>query len=100
MSTRGLLKSMTGLWPESSHRMGHRLPLDLCRCRSSSLNVLLWRLVRSLAMNLQPPRMCVFVSGDWHFVHIRDGLCFVLHLWMCTPHATCSESVLARKGAV
>ncbi len=25
---------------------------------------------------------------------------FPLHLWMCTPHATSSESLLARKGVV
>ena len=53
-----------------------------------------------LAVYLQPLRMCVFVSGDWHFVHMGDGLCFLLHLWMCTPRATCGESLLARKGVV
>ena len=25
---------------------------------------------------------------------------FLLHLWMCTPHATSSESLQARKGGV
>ena len=80
--------------------MGHRPPLDFCRCWSSSLNVLLWRLVRSFAVNLQPPSMCVFVSGDWHLVHMRDGLCFLLHLWMCTPKATSNESLLVLKGVV
>ena len=64
MSTTRLLKSVTGLWPKSAHRMGHRPPLDFYRCWSSSLNVLLWRLVRSLPVNLQPPRLCVFVRGD------------------------------------
>jgi len=64
------------------------------------MKVLLWRLVLSLAVNLQPPSMCVFVSGDWHLVHMRDGLCFLLHMWMCTPHANSSESLLARKGDV
>ena len=44
--------------------------------------------------------MCVFVSGDWHLVHMRDGLCFLLHMWTCTPHATSSESLLARKGSI
>jgi hypothetical protein len=34
------------------------------------------------------------------FFHMKDGLCFLLHLWMCTPHATSSESLLARKGVV
>ena len=62
--------------------------------------MLLWRLTLSLVVYLQPPRMCVLVSGDWHFVHMRDGLCFILHLWMCTPHATSKESLLARKGAM
>ncbi len=51
-------------------------------------------------MHLDPPNMCVFVSGDWHFVHMNDGLRFLLHLWMCTPHATSRESLLARKGDV
>ena len=77
--TMRLLKSVTGLWPKSAHRLGHRPPLDFCRCWSSSLNVLLWCLVRSFAVNLHPPSMCVFVSGDWHLVHMRDGLCFLLH---------------------
>ena len=49
---------------------------------------------------MHPPSVCVFVSGDWDLVHVRDGLCFLLHLWMCTPHATSSESLLALKGAV
>ena len=31
---------------------------------------------------------------------MRDGLCFLLHLWMCTPQATFSEFRLARKGVV
>jgi hypothetical protein len=33
-------------------------------------------------------------------VHIRDGLCFLLHMWICTPHATFRDSLLAWKGAV
>jgi hypothetical protein len=61
---------------------------------------MLWRIVLSLAVYLQPPSMRVFVSGECHFVHMRDGLCFHLHLWICTPHATSSESLLARKGGV
>jgi len=100
MSTMRLLKSVTGLLPKSAHRMGHRPLLDFCRCWSSSLNVLLWRLVRSFAVNLQPQSMCVFASGDWHLVHMTDKLCFLLHLWMCTPQASSSESLLVRKGAV
>ena len=100
MSAVRLLKSVTGLWPRSAHSMGHRPPFDFCRFWSRSLKVLLWCLVLSLAVNLQPLSMCVFVSGDWHLVHMRDGLCFLLHLWTCTPHATSSEFLLARKGAV
>ena len=60
--------------------------------------MLLWRLVLSLAVFLQPPSMYVLVSGDWHLVHMWDVLCFLLHLWICTPHATSRESLLARKG--
>jgi len=100
MSTARLLKSVTGLWPRSSHSMGHRPPFVFCRSCTRSLNVLLRRLILSLAVNLQPPSMLVFVSGDRHFVHMRVGLCFLLHLWMCTTHATSSESLLARKGVV
>ena len=62
--------------------------------------MLLWRFVLSLAVNLQPTSMCVFVNVDWHLVHMRDRSFFLLHLWMCTPHATSSESLLARKGDV
>ena len=51
-------------------------------------------------MYLQPPGMGVFVSGNWYFVEMRDGLCFLLHMWMCTPYATSTEFVQARKGAV
>ena len=100
MSTVTLLKSVTGLWPKSAQRMGHRPPLNFCRSWSRSRKVLLWRLVLSLAVNVQPPSMCVFVSGDWHLVHMRDGLCFLLHMWMCTPHVTSNESLLARKVVV
>ena len=99
MPTLRLLKSVTGLWPRSAHRMDHRPPFDFCRSWSRSRNVLLWRLILSLAVSLQSPSKCVLVSGDWHLVHMRDGLCFLLHLWMCIPHATSSKSLLARKGS-
>jgi hypothetical protein len=63
MSTvRSLLKSVTGLWPRSAHSMGHRPPFDLCRSWRRSLNVLLWRLVLSLAVNLQPPSININLS--------------------------------------
>ena len=61
--------------------------------------MLLWRFTLSLAVNMQPPSMWVFVSGVLHFVQMREGLCFLLHLWMCTPRATSNESLLARYSA-
>jgi hypothetical protein len=100
MSTARLLKSVTGLWPKSAHSMGQRPPFDFCRSWSRSRKVLLWRLILSLAVNLQPPSMCVLVSEDCHLVHMRDGLCFLLHLRICTPQATSIESILSRKGVV
>ena len=100
MSNVRLLKSVTGLWPKSAHKMGHRPPFVFCRDWSKSQNVLSWRLIRSLAVNRQPLSMCVWVGGDWYLVHMRDGLFFLLHMWMCTPHATSCDSLLARKGVV
>ena len=47
-----------------------------------------------------PKYVCVFVSGDWHLVHMSDELSFLLHLWISTPHATSSESLLYLKGDV
>ena len=94
------VKSVTGLWPRSAHSIGHLPPFDFCRCWRRSLNVLLCRLILSLAVNLHPPNIWVFVSGAWHLVQIRDGLCFLLHLWIWTPQATSSESLLARYGDV
>ncbi len=91
-----LLKSVTGLCPRYAHRMGHRPPSVFCSYLSRSLKVILWRFILSLAVNLHPPSMCVFVRVDWHLVHMRDGLCFLLHMWICTPHATSNESRLAR----
>ncbi len=54
------------------------------------------RLVLSLVVVLHPPKMCVLFSGEWHFVHVSVGLCFLLHLCICTPQATSSESRRAR----
>ncbi len=51
-------------------------------------------------MNLQPSSLCVLARGDWHLVHMKDKMCFLLYLWIYTPHATSSQSLLARKGAV
>ena len=56
--------STMGLLPRSAHSMGHRPPLDLCRCWSSSLNVLSIRLVPSFAVNLQVASECVRVC-EW-----------------------------------
>ena len=53
MSNVRLVKSVTGLWPRSAHKIGHRPPFDFCRNWSRSRNVLLWRLIRSLAVNRQ-----------------------------------------------
>ena len=38
--------------------------------------MLLCRLVLSLDVVLHPPRMCVLLSGEWHFVHVSVGPCF------------------------
>jgi hypothetical protein len=68
MSTVRLLRSVTGVWPKSAHKMGHRLPLDFCRSWSRSRKVLLWRLVLlRLAVN---PSLLVYVClgvgiGTW-----------------------------------
>ena len=43
--------------------------------------------------------VCVCERG-LAFLHMRDGMCFLLHLWMCTPHATSNVYRLARKGVV
>ncbi len=96
MSDVKSVKSVTGLCPRSAHKIGHLPPFDFRRCWRRSLKVLMCRLILSLAVYLHPPRMCVFVSGDWHLVQMRDGLCFLLHLCICTPHATSKESLLAR----
>ena len=61
MSDVKVVKSVTGLCPMYAHRMGHLPPFDFRRCWRRSLKVLLWRLILSLAVNLQPPanvRVC------------------------------------------
>ena len=65
MSVSGVrvVKSVTGLWPRSAHKMGHRPPFDFCRSCSRSWNVLLCRLIPSLALNLQPLDVCVRERG-------------------------------------
>ena len=95
MSIVRSLKSVADLCPSFAHGMSHLPPFDFCSSCSRRLNVLLWRFILSLAVNLQPPSIWVFVRGDWHLVHIRDAPCFFLYMWICTPHATSSDSLLA-----
>ena len=95
-----LMKSATSLPPRFTPRMGHRPPFNFWRNWCKSVDVLLWSLVFRLAVNLQPPSMCVLVSGDWRFMHVRDGPDFLWHLWMLSSKATSRESPLARHGAL
>ncbi len=94
-----VLKSVTCFWPKSIPTMGHRPPSVSCRILCRSLNVLLCRCVRNLAVNLHFPRMCVLLRGEWHLVHMREGPNFLRHRWTWTPHMTYSVSRLARYGA-
>ncbi len=43
--------------------------------------------------------VCVCERGIGFSAYVV-GLCFLWHVWMCTPYATSSESLLARKGIV
>ena len=76
------LKSLMDLFPRSMLFIGHLPPLCFSNSSCSSLNVLLCLDVRSLELCLQPPRMCVLVSGWLHLVHSIGPyeLCFFLHL--------------------
>ena len=58
-----LLKFVTGLLPRSMSMIGHRPPFVVCSSWCRSKNVLLWRLVLSFAVCLQPPRMRVLFRG-------------------------------------
>ena len=58
--------------------------------------MLLCCLVLSFDVVLHPPRMCVLLSGEWHFVHVSVIPYFLLYMCTCTPQATSSESLRAR----
>ena len=64
-----VLKSLMVLFPRSILSINHLPPLCFFNWSWSSLNVLLCLDVRSLALNLHPPRRCVLVSGWLHLVH-------------------------------
>ena len=93
-------KSVTGCLPRSTPMTGHLPPFDFCRSWWSRRKVLLCLLVRSPAVWLHPPRMCVLFKGDWHFEQLGVGPVLLLHLCMCTPHATSRASRRARYGDV
>ena len=77
-----VLKSLPVLLPRSILMIGHLPPLRFSNCSCRSLNVLLWRDVRSLALCLHPPKRCVFVRGWLHLVQSSGPwvFCFFLHL--------------------
>ena len=74
---------VTSLCSRSIPRMGHRPPFVLWRKWCSSVNVMLWCLVLSLAVYRHPPSMCVLVSGDWHLVYLWDGPYFFFGICGC-----------------
>ena len=59
MSVLCFLKYVTSLLPRSCPMMGHRSPFVFWSSCYSSRKVLLCRLVLSIVVYLQPPRMCV-----------------------------------------
>ena len=89
-------KSVTGYFPKSTPMTGQRPPFDFCRRWCSSRKVLLCLLVLSIAVWLQPPRRCVLFRGAWHIEQVGVGPSLVLHLCICTPHATARASLRAR----
>ena len=89
-------KSVTGVLPKSIPMTGQRPPFDFCRSWWSSRKVLLCLLVLSFVVWLQPPRRCVLFRGAWHFEQVGVGPDLLLHLCMCTPHATSRASRRAR----
>ena len=96
VSGMSVVKSFMGVLPRSMPIIGHLPPFVFCRSLCRSRKVLLCRLVLSLDVVLHPPRMCVLFSGEWHFVQVSVGPCFLLHLCTWTPQATSSESRRAR----
>ena len=77
-----VLKSLTVLLPRSILIIGHLPPLCFSNCSCSSLNVLLCRDIRSLAVCVHPPRRCVLVRGWLHLVQSIGPwvFCFFLHM--------------------
>ena len=92
ISCGSVVKSLVGVFPRSRPIIGHLPPFMVCRSLWSSRKVMLCRLILSLDVDLHPPRMCVLLSGEWHFEHVSVGPCFLLHMCTCTPQATSSES--------
>ena len=99
ISSLRVVKSLFGVLPRSTPTIGHLPPFVVCRSLWRSRKLLLCRLVLSLDVVLHPPRMCVLLRCEWHFVHVSVGPCFLLNLCTCTPQATSSESWRARSGA-
>ena len=80
MSGLRFVKSMLGLSPRSIPINGHLPLLEVCSSLCRSRKVLLYLLILSLGLDLHPPRMCVLLIGEWHFVRVSVGPCFLLHL--------------------
>ncbi len=58
-----VLKSLTGLLPNSMLKIGHLPPLCVSRRSCRSLNVLLCLEILSFALYLHPCKRCVLVRG-------------------------------------
>ena len=84
------LKSLMVWFPKSILSIDHLPPSCFFSWSWSSLNMMLCLNVRSLALDLYPPKRCVLVSGWLHMVHIFGPceLYFFLHLYTCDPYAT------------
>ena len=76
-------KLITSLFARSTPKIGHLLLLDFGISWRSNGNVLLCRLVMSLAVYRHPQSMCVLVSGDWHLVYLWDGPYFFFGICGC-----------------
>ena len=57
-----LVETVTGLFSRSTPRMGHCPPFDFWSSWCRSANILLRRLVLSLAVYRPPPSICLSVS--------------------------------------
>ncbi len=77
-----VLKSLTVLLPRSMLTIGNLPPLCFSNCSCRSLDVLLCRDMRRLAMCMHPPRRWVLVRGWLHLVQSIGPwlICFFLHL--------------------